>query len=250
MRISPHRHTLAVLRTTIGLTQKEMAQLAECARPTIQAIELGKLVLSERLAKLIAFKTGVDLTWLLKNKPQVPPVDGFGQPFEKRTFEEAQAGPEQKHPGLEFNQARFGMGINEARLAAVLLRALKDSKGNLCAYKLSKALDELEKEFGVTDEDRRDVGTARWLKAHPKITPSEAYQKAIQAVYEKKKKNPYVPKFNRALIQPDGQMIYTTDEPNPERDAAHLESIKKYLAKKNNPTPPPAKKPSTPGRKR
>ena len=59
MRPSPQRHTLAVLRTLIGLTQKEMAQLLDCSTPTIQAIELGKLKLSLDLAQRVQFQTGV-----------------------------------------------------------------------------------------------------------------------------------------------------------------------------------------------
>lgn len=50
MRISPQRHTLAVLRTVIGITQKEMAGILECSVPTVQAIELGKLKMSLKLA--------------------------------------------------------------------------------------------------------------------------------------------------------------------------------------------------------
>ena len=50
MRLSPQRHTLAVLRTVIGITQKEMAEILECSTATVQAIELGKLKMSMKLA--------------------------------------------------------------------------------------------------------------------------------------------------------------------------------------------------------
>ena len=45
MRLSPQRHTLAVLRILLNLTQKEMAEIAGCSRPTIQAVELGNELL-------------------------------------------------------------------------------------------------------------------------------------------------------------------------------------------------------------
>jgi transcriptional regulator with XRE-family HTH domain len=76
MRHSPLRHTLAVLRTTIGLTQKEMAELIGRSTRTIQAIELGQLSLGEDLALRIGEATGVDVNWLLDGNPDVPPVRG------------------------------------------------------------------------------------------------------------------------------------------------------------------------------
>lgn len=77
MRLSPLRHPLAVLRTTIGLTQKEMADLVQRSTRTIQAVELGQLPLSEDLAKAIAEATGVDQGWLLENNPKTPPRKGI-----------------------------------------------------------------------------------------------------------------------------------------------------------------------------
>jgi transcriptional regulator with XRE-family HTH domain len=77
MRPSPFRHTLAVLRTAIGLTQKEMAALVDRAARTIQSIELGKLPLSEDLAMTLAQATGVDAGWLLEDNPATPPRKGL-----------------------------------------------------------------------------------------------------------------------------------------------------------------------------
>ena len=91
MRLSPHRHTLAVLRTFLGLTQKEMAELAECSRPTIQAVELGKLKLSFDLADRIHFSTGISTDWLLANEVTKPPLANDGKPYTKATFDERRA---------------------------------------------------------------------------------------------------------------------------------------------------------------
>ena len=63
MRPSPQRHPLAVLRTLIGFTQKELAQILECSTPTVQAVELGKLKLSLDLAQRVYFQTGVSTEW-------------------------------------------------------------------------------------------------------------------------------------------------------------------------------------------
>ena len=77
MRISPLLHPLAVLRVTIGLTQKEMGDLVGRAARTIQAVELGKLPLSEDLAMLIAQATGIDAGWLAEGDPSIPPRKGL-----------------------------------------------------------------------------------------------------------------------------------------------------------------------------
>ena len=56
MRISPQRHTLAVLRTVIGITQKEMAEILACPVSTIKsrlytALELLKAELAPAKAR-------------------------------------------------------------------------------------------------------------------------------------------------------------------------------------------------------
>jgi transcriptional regulator with XRE-family HTH domain len=77
MRPSPLRHPLAILRITIGLTQKEMGALVKRAARTIQSIELGKLPLCEDLALAIAEATGVDESWLFKGDTSAPPEKGM-----------------------------------------------------------------------------------------------------------------------------------------------------------------------------
>jgi transcriptional regulator with XRE-family HTH domain len=71
------RHPLAILRITIGLTQKEMADLVDRAARTIQSVELGKLPLSEDLAMAVAQATGVDAGWLLEGDADTPPRKGL-----------------------------------------------------------------------------------------------------------------------------------------------------------------------------
>ena len=77
MRPSPLSHPLAVLRTTIGLTQKEIGALVNRAARTIQSIELRKLPLTEELALRIAEATGVDEGWLFEGNPLIPPRKGM-----------------------------------------------------------------------------------------------------------------------------------------------------------------------------
>ncbi len=77
MRRSPLLHPVAVLRTTIGLTQKELGALVNRAARTIQSIELGKLALSEELAQRLAEATGIEAGWLLEGNPDTPPRKGL-----------------------------------------------------------------------------------------------------------------------------------------------------------------------------
>lgn len=91
MRPSPQRHTLAVLRTFLGLTQKEMAEIAERSRPTIQAIELGKLKLSFDLAHQIHMKTAISHHWLLNDDVTKPLLGDDGMPYTKAAFDTRRA---------------------------------------------------------------------------------------------------------------------------------------------------------------
>ena len=74
--VSKRRHVLVTLREELNLTQRGLARLSSCSHPTIQAIELGKLALSQRLACRIAARTGADTKWLLANNldRRMPPL--------------------------------------------------------------------------------------------------------------------------------------------------------------------------------
>ena len=89
MRPSLGQSCLAVLRATTGLTQQQLAELVQCSRPTIQAIELNKLGLSQKLAARVSFHTGISAAWLLKNEYNVPPVcrDNPNHPYTREVFE-------------------------------------------------------------------------------------------------------------------------------------------------------------------
>ena len=168
MRPSPFRHTLAVLRTAIGLTQKEMATLADCSTPTIQAIELGKLRLSDKLGQLIARNAGASLTWLMANDTTRPAVDEEGNPIDKATFEVFRATALfDQHPDFKLFQIMNLGGIYEHRLKAVLLRGFKSNSLNLCAYRLSKYFDDLEQAIGVTEEDHKDLTSSARAMRNP-----------------------------------------------------------------------------------
>ena len=91
MRRSPKRHPLAVLRLTLGLTQKEMAHLADCSTTTVQSIELGRLPLSADLARHISIATGVSREWLAAGDPKSPIITDDAQPYTREMFEQFRA---------------------------------------------------------------------------------------------------------------------------------------------------------------
>ena len=162
MRVSPQKHTLAVLRLLIGLTQKEMAAVLHCSAPTIQAIELEKLNLSEKLAGFASLQTGINLAWLLNNDVTQPPIDVKGKPYTTKTFEEFQAiAGFRKEPMHASELASFFRDKLSRRLSALLLRAYINDETDLCGYKLSKAFDEFEKQFRVTEADHKAMIPSR-----------------------------------------------------------------------------------------
>ena len=228
MRPSPQRHTLAVLRLTIGLTQKEMAAILECSTPTIQAVELGRLNLSEKLAGLVSHKTGINLTWLLKNDVNQPPVDVEGVPYTKALFEDYQAlGLQQKHPDLGALQALHSLTMNIRRLCAIQFRAYKNDDSALCAYKLAKAFEELEKHFGVTEEDHVAVKMpesdkiAADIKKIPQLASGyllEGFLTSMRLESEKKlKKNKFPFTMNSEYVGTKDGLLHYTPERDPQK---------------------------------
>jgi DNA-binding XRE family transcriptional regulator len=149
MRPSSRLHTLAVLRTFLGLTQKEMADLAECSRPTIQAIELNKLKLSEKLGVCLMTKTGISLDWLMRGDVAAPPIDTAGKPYTVETFERTRAN-DQSDPD-RFIPNYFDAGKTVALCFALMLRAAlaahKSGQVQLLSYRLTSAITEVAQRF-------------------------------------------------------------------------------------------------------
>ncbi len=149
MRPSPLRHPLAILRNIIGLTQKQLADLAECARPTVQAIEL-KLHLSEKLALKIAYQTGVHVGWLLADNVKTAPTCGNGRPLQKRASKWNKPRSERQPSGRgDLNAIRLEMITAVERLAASCSSAYKADQIWLWTYKVEAALEALVNQFGI-----------------------------------------------------------------------------------------------------
>jgi DNA-binding XRE family transcriptional regulator len=177
MRKSPQRHTLAVLRTIIGITQKEMAEILECSTPTVQAIELGKLKMSMKLAGNLFNQTSVNLDWLMADDVSKPPTDYQDEPYTLETFEATQAmlfAPPQDSSdvrrSLFYVRACFRNCVDQ--LAVLFTRAYRDELVQLCDYKISDALDQhIEEIVGtnkLTPEEKERTIKLRLEASEPK----------------------------------------------------------------------------------
>lgn len=148
MRKSKLKTPLAVLRTTIGLKQKQLAALVNKSQATIQSIELGRLKLSETLAERIVLETDVNLAWLLNGDPDAPIIKMDGRTrYSKHDFETAQA----SHENIEINNPKIlQTSLNNwtQQLATLSHKAFKKQRFSLLYYRTKSFLDALEKEFG------------------------------------------------------------------------------------------------------
>src|SRR6266478_3854838 len=93
MPASSKKSCLAIVRSVAQITQKDLAEMVDCAPVTVQSIELGKLRLSQKLAQRIVLQTGASLQWLMRNDYLVPPTCDRepGEPYTKRIYEMTRA---------------------------------------------------------------------------------------------------------------------------------------------------------------
>jgi hypothetical protein len=116
--------------------------------PTLQAIELGKLALSEELALKITLETGVAMKWLLDGDPSVAPFrddrlihepgDFSKAAFERRRAERAVGESGSIHP-IHFP------GVSGARLTAIQGAARDNPNWKIAHYRISKFLKALKR---------------------------------------------------------------------------------------------------------
>jgi transcriptional regulator with XRE-family HTH domain len=234
MRPSPLRHPLAVLRNLVGLSQKQLADFVAKSTSTIQAIELGKLKLSDELAIKISVETGVSAQWLIDGDPQAQPIPNDLNPippshpsgvFSKEYFERRRA--DRMEGRDELNRLSGGANpFDSARLFAINAAAAESGNGRLARYRISKFLRELEKEFGQSKETfKREMNT--WgqldeficLFMYPDRTPDEAkggqeriaHGEPAWANYRE-----FVPAFKRAYAKLEKESKRRRKKDNPE----------------------------------
>jgi len=144
---------LALLRTTIGRTQWELANLLECSLPTIRAIEQKKLALSGKLAQKLANETGVSISWLLDGDATRPPMDANEVLITEESFERHQVNLVRRRTQLPPGERTDRILATQFRnMTSILVSA--ECKGNqdLVGYKIGEALEKLKRQFGFDKE--------------------------------------------------------------------------------------------------
>ena len=89
MALSQQKTTVAVLRSVLGRyhgREDIFAKLAERSGSWVKKVSAGHKPLSEEAARVLAAKTGINLEWLLGEKP-ARPVDAWRRPYNYALFE-------------------------------------------------------------------------------------------------------------------------------------------------------------------
>src|SRR5687767_9784454 len=143
MRISPLQHPLAILRTKLGLGQREFGEKVGRHWRTIQSIELGKLPLSAKLAERICDETSVNFQWLMNGDPAAPIIDERGLPWSRNAFFDVQG--RKLLPGSSLGR-HYAMDLLTASIAQICAAVVAASESkNIRAYpwRLATAIDKV-----------------------------------------------------------------------------------------------------------
>lgn len=155
---SKKKTPVAVLRTKLGLTVKEFAELIGKSVWSVTSLETGRLNLSEETAIKISDETGVAMKWLLdgnpKEKPyETDPVDGSKHPYTKEIFERIQA---HKKKGITYSSnpnTRLVRAIAAATPWLSVFNAADEAgRSDLAVYLLHQFFDGLVERLGKDDD--------------------------------------------------------------------------------------------------
>ncbi len=146
MRRSPELHALAALRLELNLTQKELARRIGMSPKTIQAVELKKLELSDKMAMRVHDETGVDIGWLKNGKPSVP-VDSMGNALTLEKYEKKRAADwSNSDPHFQAHVTGIYSGVSVLALLGLYVKMNNERSAHL-QYKVNEMILDLYKEF-------------------------------------------------------------------------------------------------------
>jgi transcriptional regulator with XRE-family HTH domain len=154
-----------VLREILGLTQKQLGQLIGSSRPTIQAIELGQLRLSDHIAHRISEKTGISVHWLKANDLGRRPVNRWRQRYTRKDFNLARTDALGGTYFVELQPIMIVLNAYAKLRAIVEALNLNDATSGPFPFMLEMVI--LELEDCITDPDARKKYLARREKSHP-----------------------------------------------------------------------------------
>lgn len=138
-------HPVRFVRQTVKMSQPAFAKLIGTSQATIQSVELGRLVVSKRLARRMGGATGVDPYSVMKNRGK--PLDCDGKPYSVDSFNRLV-----KSPG-KFPDADATLYIEQAIL---YFQALAEASNGPLKFRFSPLMASLDewlqdarKEFGL-----------------------------------------------------------------------------------------------------
>lgn len=179
---SSKKSCLALLREIAGITQKQLAQLIDCAPVTVQSVELGKLKLSLKLAKRIALQTGVSREWLLQDNYKSPPTSAWqpGEPFTRRMYEMTRAEIcDPRTDPADLFQAEALVAGAAHQLLASFLAAYRRNQTTLFFYKMREWREEWVVDFPpAKDLDPQQTMFKMWRQFHRLLAQAAASKRS------------------------------------------------------------------------
>jgi DNA-binding XRE family transcriptional regulator len=146
---SKEAHVLVRLRRHLSLSQEQLAEWCDCSYYTIQAVELGRLKLSNSLAERISMATGAPVKWLLENNLSAPLPKLIWKPSEPAAFNTSYIA-----------RAMLFMAVARA------LRALKsDQATQIVVYHSLEFLKKLNLAFGEIETVQSQEEMADYVQA-------------------------------------------------------------------------------------
>lgn len=152
MAKSQGKTKVAVLRATIGISAKEFADLVGKTVHTVNSLESGRLVLSDKLAIKIGDVTSVSPHWLVDDRDTRPPVDVPGELVTRESFEAHRAGILAGRQTLSEVFIEHWIADALWGLEELLKKIQKFENFNLALYRVSRFLLGLEAEFLPKEE--------------------------------------------------------------------------------------------------
>jgi transcriptional regulator with XRE-family HTH domain len=155
------------VREVLGLTQSDLANKIGAVQSTIQAVELGRLPLSERFAWAISEQTGVDARWLLAGKLPHPLPDSK---LVREQYERAKKGDLDGLVQLEHLYPRHNLFQ-----LYILLRNIASELGSkgAVASGFDRILQKVQVKCLATIKDRK-MRKRVWTESHRVMGSSEA----------------------------------------------------------------------------
>lgn len=152
--------TVAALRSVLGLSVEEFADLIGRAPSSIRSLETGRLGLSEKTAQSIAEETGVALSWLLNGNAKQKPYTSTNEviePYTRHHFENVQwiRTREGHLPKLAplAPELRLRASLDAiSQWISVYHHACEDGDGDIAFFLMQKAIEPLIERFGKDDK--------------------------------------------------------------------------------------------------